>query len=259
VKYDASVTRLRLLNYLAPAAAPHYQALAQVAAAAAGCEVEPLVPGNLEELEHELAQPALAFLCGLPYSRLRDRGFPVDPLAAPVPTGERYGGRPLYFSDLVVVPGVEDLSTARFAVNDLGSLSGYVLPRSELGSLLDAPVLTGSHHNSLAALRAGEVDAAPIDSTVLALEGLGELEVLRSFGPVTSPPAVLANGTPELAEALRAGLLGAAGEPLRLGRVERFAAVSDGDYNVVRRIDRTVRSMPNGPVAGADSASIPER
>ncbi|HEX3202938.1 MAG TPA: hypothetical protein VHW42_13520 [Actinomycetes bacterium] len=42
-------------------------------------------------------------ICGLPYVWLADRHPPpVEPLAAPVLAGERYGGRPVSYSDVIV-------------------------------------------------------------------------------------------------------------------------------------------------------------
>src|SRR5689334_24788976 len=43
------------------------------------------------------------FICGLPYIQLRDQHEPsIELLAAPVLSGERYGGKPIYFSDVIV-------------------------------------------------------------------------------------------------------------------------------------------------------------
>ena len=85
-----------------------------------------------------------------------------------------------YRADLLVAPGAqetapEQLRGARVAFNGDDSLSGWVMPRHALRELGIDPdsyvwVRTGSHRNSLRALLRGEVEAAPIDSTVLALE-----------------------------------------------------------------------------------------
>ena len=45
----------------------------------------------------------ILWLCGLPYVEKADRtGRDTEILAVPVPVGERYRGRPVYFSDIVV-------------------------------------------------------------------------------------------------------------------------------------------------------------
>src|SRR4051812_31789831 len=41
-------------------------------------------------------------LCGLLYTVKKDDGAPLEPLVAPVPEGERYGGKPVYYSDVIV-------------------------------------------------------------------------------------------------------------------------------------------------------------
>ena len=109
-------------------------------------------------------------------------------------------------------------------------------------------VQTGSHRNSLRALLRGEVEAAPIDSTVLALElradpALAALRAIARLGRMPSPPVALVGGDAGLAEALRAALTGAGGEratgraALALGAVRRFEAVGDADYAPVRTAD----------------------
>ena len=65
---------------------------------ARGVDVDPLVEGSLDDLEAIAADGrALLFLCGLPYTRLRDVGFAVEPLVAPA-IGD---GPPTYTSTLL--------------------------------------------------------------------------------------------------------------------------------------------------------------
>ena len=68
-------------------------------------------------------------------------------------------------------------------------------------------VRTGSHRNSLRALLRGEVEAAPIDSTVLALElradpALAALRRIARLGHMPSPPVALVGGDAGLADSL---------------------------------------------------------
>ena len=145
-------------------------------------------------------------MCGLPYTRMRDAGAPIEPLAAPVPDDEDGAW---YRADLLVAPGVgattpEALRGARVAFNGDDSLSGWVMPRHALRELGIDPdiydwVPTGSHHNSLRAVLRGEVEAAPIDSTVLALEqradpALAALTRIARLGRMPSPPVALVGG-----------------------------------------------------------------
>ena len=63
----------------------------------------------LETIDHAYPAPlaelwgrsdlAAGFICGYPYVHMGKR---LKPVAAPVPSGTRYGGRPVYVTDLVV-------------------------------------------------------------------------------------------------------------------------------------------------------------
>jgi len=251
------VQSLAVHSFLGQAARPHYEAVATAVAQAAGVAVEPLRETPLAHLPAVVAgPPALLFLCGLPYTRMRDSGSEVEPLAAPVPDDEDAA---FYRADLLVAPDAREtepahLRGARVAFNGDDSLSGWVMPRHALRELGVDPdgyvwVRTGSHHNSLRALLRGEVEAAPIDSTVLALERradpeLGSLRRIARLGHLPSPPVVLVGGDAGLASSLRTALAGL-GESdegraaLALGAIRRFDAVADADYAPVRTADAT--------------------
>jgi ABC-type phosphate/phosphonate transport system substrate-binding protein len=108
-------------------------------------------------------------------------------------------------------------------------------------------VRTGSHHNSLRALLRAEVEAAPIDSTVLALElraepAVAALRRIARLGRMPSPPVALVGGDSGLGASLRTALteLGASDQgraALELGAIQRFEAVADADYAPVRAAD----------------------
>jgi ABC-type phosphate/phosphonate transport system substrate-binding protein len=251
------VPALAVHSFLGQVARPHYEAVARLVAEQTGVPVEPLRETPLAQLPAVVAgPPALLFVCGLPYTRMRDAGAPIEPLAAPVPDGEDGS---FYGADLLVAPGApetapEQLRGARVAFNGDDSLSGWVMPRQALRELGIDPdgyawVRTGSHHNSLGALLRGEVEAAPIDSTVLALErradpALAALRTIARLGHMPSPPVALVAGDPSLAESLRAALTGLRASDegraaLALGAIERFAAVADADYAPVRAADAT--------------------
>jgi ABC-type phosphate/phosphonate transport system substrate-binding protein len=255
------MTALRVYSFLGEAAAPHFSAVSELVARAAGCEPSPLAEPGLARLDEIVATPgaALVFLCGLPYVRLTDGNAPIEAIGAAVPIGEP---APHYFADLVIRAGLEagsaaDLVGRRIGFNGRDSLSGFVLPyRSMMARGLAAPlyddaVETGSHRNSLARLVSGEIDAAGIDSTVLALEAradpaIAALRVLERLGPAPIPPVVLLNGDAALAGRLRDALVSLdqhvlGRRALELGMVERYVAVSDGDYDVVREMDGEVR------------------
>ena len=86
-----------------------------------------------------------------------------------------------------------------------------LIGRGLAAPLYDGAIETGSHRRSLELLASGELDAAAIDSTVLALEARADpafaaLRVLERLGPAPIPPVVLVNGDPALAAALRDAL-----------------------------------------------------
>jgi phosphonate transport system substrate-binding protein len=204
----------------------------------------------------------VAWICGAPYVRRTVAPSPaVVLLAAPVQTGERYSDRPIYFSDVVVGAASSfrsfvQLRGTRWGYNEPASHSGYVLFRSYLaergetvaffGSLME----TGAHHESLAHILAGTIDAAAIDSTVLELllghqpELATHIRVIETMGPSSAPPWVASHLLDTtLREQVRQALLAAhtneqGRAALAAGGIARFAAVDDSDYNDIRRMVR---------------------
>ena len=162
----------------------------------------------------------LGFLCLPSYRRL----LALDPApirlvaAAPVPADPRCEGRPVYFAELLVRAerghrSLRDLAGGIIAGNDPESLSGAVALADALARL-DPPIaveqkLTGSHHASMAALAAREVDAAVVDSNTRLAAGLPEgCEVAEVWGPYPVQPVVLAARLdPAIAEQAAASLL----------------------------------------------------
>jgi len=139
----------------------------------------------------------VGFLCAPSVARLRS----IDVLAAPVFADERAGGRPVYFSVLVVHDGVladslAGLAGRRVGFNDAASLSGYLALAGRLQAAsppLDVELVrTGGHLESITALQAHTIDAAAIDSnTILAMGGLPDgLRAVEWWGPYPVQPAV---------------------------------------------------------------------
>jgi phosphonate transport system substrate-binding protein len=210
----------------------------------------------------------LAFLCGLPYAIEADRPDPrVSLVAAPVMAAPRYADAPVYFSDVVVRRdspwrGVSELAGATWAYNEPSSHSGYWLPRYELarqglpaaffGKVMEA----GSHLVAMDLVRTGVADAAPIDSTVLELATLEmpelaeELRVIETWGPSAMPPLLASKRVPAATRQLvTQALLAMADSPegraaLATGLVSRFAAVTDGDFDPMRRMAAIAAGYP---------------
>ena len=92
------------------------------------------------------------------------------------------------------------------------------------------------------------IDASAIDSTVLETELLRtpalrrQLKVISTLGPSPIPPLVVSRALPPaLRHALRQALLTMHRDPpardiLATGRVHRYVAVLDADYNAIREM-----------------------
>src|ERR671918_604215 len=100
---------------------------------------ELVVETSYESCERD--QNEVCFVCSLPYVAFERRGLDLAvPVAAPVLQGERYGGRPIYFSDVIVhrdSPFLTflDLRGRSWAYNEPLSWSGYGITRYHLVTL----------------------------------------------------------------------------------------------------------------------------
>lgn len=202
----------------------------------------------------------IGWICGLPYvwrADLPEAG--IELLAAPVMAGQRYGARPCYFSDVVVRRDspwqrLSDLGGASWAYNEPGSHSGYNMVRFALaemgvdGRFFRRVIASGSHMNSLTLIRRGEVDASAIDSTVWEWACqtrpwlCQHLRVIETLGPSPSPPLVIQQHLPpDLKTRIRQLLCQMHKEQegkeiLASGRVSRFTAVTNQDYDPIREM-----------------------
>jgi phosphonate transport system substrate-binding protein len=249
---------LRFLTFLAPNLFGFYQFITRYLEEKTGHPTALSVGSSYEEL---VDQADVAFVCGLPYVELARRGeeSPVEPLAAPVLQGERYAGKPVYYSDVIVrrdspFGSFADLRGCSWAYNEPHSQSGYGITRYQLaragqtGGYFGRVVEAGWHERAVGMVCSGEVDAAAIDSHVLAVAlrdrpELGcRLRVIDSLGPSTIQPVVAARRLPERVKAdLRSALLGmgrdpAARAPLTRALVEGFTPVTDSTYDDIRRM-----------------------
>ena len=247
---------IRFASFLAPNMFDVYRFVAGYVGEKLGRQTELSVGRSFDEFAGGDAD--IGFLCGLPYVELaRQPHPPVELLAAPVLTGERYGGRPIYFSDVIVredspFRSFSELRGRVWAFNDPDSHSGYNVTRHRLVSMGETEgffgrvVEAGSHQRSIRMVCSGEIDAAAIDSQVLAVElrdhpALREqIKVIDTLGPAGIQPVVAASRLPgDLKSAVREALLAMGDDPaarkvLDHGFVERFVAVTDDDYEDVR-------------------------
>lgn len=204
----------------------------------------------------------VCWMCGLPYVWRADGADPsMELLGAVVASGRRYADRPVYFSDVLVQrdspwSSFAALEGATWAYNEPSSHSGYNATRHRLAEMgrergyFASVVMAGSHESSLRLLLDGAVDATAVDSTVLDLvcqtdpDVAGRLRRIACFGPSPSPPWVIGRAVPEdLRCAVRDVLLTMSTDPqgrnvLVSGLASRFAAVTDADYDPIRRMAR---------------------
>ena len=203
------------------------------------------------------------WMCGLPYVQRADKpNAGIELLAAPVMSGARYKGQPVYFSDVVVhrksrCQSFADLQGSIWAYNEPNSHSGHNLVRYHLaahgapGSFFDDIVESGSHQVSLQLILDRRVDVSAIDSTVLESELRRDssirsrIRIIDTLGPSPIPPWVVRTElSPTLRSAIRAALLLMSATPrgrdiLASGSIRGFAPVTDGDYDAIRRMSRS--------------------
>jgi phosphonate transport system substrate-binding protein len=260
---DQGAAPLRFATFLAPNMLPVYRFLADRIADRLGRPVELVVGTSFDQFEQ--GEVDLGVICGLPYVWLADRRPPpVEPLAAPVLAGERYGGRPVYYSDVIVrhdspITCLEELRGCSWAYNEPASHSGHTVTLSSLVRMGARPgffarvVEAGFHQRAIRLVDAGAVDAAAIDSQVLAVElrdhpDLGGLRVVGSFGPSTIQPVVAASRLPDqLKGEVRKLLLELGDEPsarpaLDHGFIEGFSAIDDAAYDDIRAMLATIQT-----------------
>ena len=173
----------------------------------------------------------LAMMCGLPFAQ---RGARPTLVAAPVPSPARYGGKPMYFTDIVVrvdapYRTLEDTFGGVIGYTLADSLSGGVALRNHLaryrkpqgprlyrkavGDLINA-------RGVIDALAAGRIDAGPLDSYYHDLlrardpAFAAQVRVVASTAALPIPPLVATASLPDdTLTRLRAALLATASAP----------------------------------------------
>ncbi len=247
---------LRFVTFLAPSIKPMYQYIAEYISERLGMATELTVAEDYTPATN--GSMDVGFICGLPYVLFtRDDPASMFPIAAPVLQGDRYGDRPIYFSDVIVrrdssFEDFEALRGGRWAFNEPLSQSGYGIVRQKLveigetNGFFGKVVEAGFHQRSIRLVQTGEVDASAIDSQVLEVamrehpQLREKLRVIDVLGPSTIQPVVASGSLPS---SLRADLIAvleqlgddpAARPALDHGLVRRFEAVNEGSYDDIR-------------------------
>ncbi len=209
----------------------------------------------------------ICWLCGLPYVWKADAENPaIELCVAPVMQHERYGRRPVYFSDVVVrsdsrFENFSDLRGAAWAYNERRSHSGYNVVRHHLSLLNETSGFfgrvfeSGAHQLSLQMIIDGEIDAAAIDSTVLEAELRRcpqlkpAIRVIETLGPSPIPPWVILKSVPRaLRDAITQVLLEMhddrdGGRILQRWGIAHFTVVDDAHYDAIRQMARTAEQV----------------
>ena len=210
----------------------------------------------------------LAMMCGLPFAQ---RGEQPTLVAAPIPTPARYGGKPVYFTDIVVRAD----APYRTLADTFGGVIGYTLAdsmsggvalrhhlapyrqakgsrlyRQAVGELINA-------RGVITALAEGRIDAGPLDSYYHDLlkaydpAFAAQVRILASTAALPIPPLVATAALPvETLSRLREALLATATAAEIAPLMQRlllagFAFPDANDY-------RPLAAMDGGPAPALD-------
>lgn len=237
------------------ATAANWTALFARIAPMAGVQLDVIphaAPAPLEELWRR-GDLGLAFICGYPFAR---GGFPVQPVAAPVPASG--DGGPRYATHLVVraesdIATLEESFGRRLGWTVAHSQSGFnalrthLLPhwqaRGPLYAKSIGPLLTP--RRVIDALLTGEIDIGPLDSyfhdllLVAEPQTAARLRIVETTAPRPMPLLVASDGVGEaVVMRLRAALLAAHQDEegraiLARLRLSGFAGVAPEAYRVL--------------------------
>ena len=247
---------LRFGTFLAPNMLRVYQAIADAVGEALGMSTELIVETDYENCQKDVND--VCFVCSLPYVMFERQGIsPAEPIAAPVLQGERYGGKPVYYSDVIVHRDSDahsflDLRGKSWSFNEPLSQSGYGITRyhlvsiGETGGFFSEVVDAGFHEESIRMVADGRVDASAIDSQVLAIEMrnhpevASNLKVIESLGPSTIQPVAVSRRFDRAFRDAVTDVLVAfhnterGREILDLGLVEKWVPIGVSDYDDIR-------------------------
>jgi ABC-type phosphate/phosphonate transport system substrate-binding protein len=252
---------------VAPGAAAAWKALFAWLAHESGIDLQAIdhaFPATLDDL-WDRDDLGAAFMCGWPYARRAEKPKLV---AAPIPAAARYGGKPVYFTDLVVradspFQTLPHTFGHRLAYTATGSHSGFNAQRYHLASRHGAQKHYGSWlgpyttpRRIVEAVLAGQVDVGPLDSFAHDLMRRHEPELMAGVRAIEStdaapmPSLVASRATPhEIVARLRAALL-SVGDRLELAGlrdslcVSGFGLTRESDYQIT--LDRAAAAEAAG-------------
>ncbi|HEX7173466.1 MAG TPA: PhnD/SsuA/transferrin family substrate-binding protein [Candidatus Limnocylindria bacterium] len=264
--------RLSVATHLAPAVLPVYAMAARRIGEQLERPAQLVVPTDYVRCGADLDD--VCFVCSVPYVLLARRAaIEMDVIAAPVLRGERYGGRTVYFSDVIVrrdapTRRFEDLAGSRWAYNEPFSHSGFLVVLHHLAEIgataafIGEPIEAGYHDDAIRLVLDGRADWAAIDSQVLDIWRRQrpsidrQLRVIATLGPSTIQPVVASATRLSLRERRAAAdaLVDLADDPLArplldAAGIDRFVPATDADYADIRRMFDRVEGaglLPSG-------------
>lgn len=252
-----------------------YEDIASYLTSKAGFKVEVVSGLSYAEADRALdaGKIAVGAVCGLPYVHKQKEGS-MSLLAIPVvatksgtwsdvPTGyENTPGK--YYSYTIVrndstIKGWEDLKGKSYAINDVGSNSGYNMPRYKLVQLgaksweeyFGKIILSGSHEESIRLVAQGLVDASSVDSLVLDYDRSTDepyskqvkvIEQLFPSGAGAPPIVVSSKADPAIIKPLQDALLNMNKDDegkkiLERALLIRFDPPADANYDDIRKME----------------------
>jgi phosphonate transport system substrate-binding protein len=198
-----------------------------------------------------------------------------DLLAAPImglkkgtyPDANGYESVPgKYFSYTIVhkdspIKTWADLKGKSYAFNDIGSNSGYNLPRAKLVSMgakdwsyFSKVIVSGAHEESIRLVAKKAVDASSVDSLVLDYDrsikdaAAMNVRIIEHLGPAEAPPVVISRkADPSIKGPLQAALLGMHKDPkgaaiLAKGLMLRFDQPNDKKFDDIRKFEQMAKA-----------------
>lgn len=226
----------------------------------------------------------VGFVCGLPYTHKFAEGK-YELVAVPVmglkkgtwPDADGYENVPgKYYSYTIVhkdspIKTWADLAGKSYAFNDMGSNSGYNMPRYKLVKLgakgwdyFSKVVVSGSHEESIRMVANKMVDASSVDSLVLdydrsiqdpAAQNVRIIEHLHPGGAGAPPVVISKKADPEIKKLLADTLVGMKDDPegkkiLEKALLLRFDPANDANYDDIRKMEKAAKDANFKDYAG---------
>ena len=227
-----------------------------------------------EMLDEGLIQ--IGYVCGLPYTHKFAEGK-YELLAIPFmgmkkgthPDAQGYEDVPgKYYSYTIVhkdspIKSWQDLKGKTYAFNDMGSNSGYNMPRYKLvklgakswSSYFSKVIVSGSHEESIRLVARKAIDASSVDSLVLDYDrslndpdahNVRIIEHLHPGGAGAPPVVVSKKADPSIKKSLLDVMLNMHKDPdgkkiLAKALVSHFGPPDDSNYDDIRKMEKAAQ------------------